>query len=94
MATKGKDIAAFRAQFDKSFIIPQKIKAALADLGASWETELEFMKRAGICTTDLARFRDGFSDHYIDVRGAGRSNSKRVWAGTKAYADQLRGTLS
>lgn len=84
---KGKSLEDFRAAHDKNFIVPEKIKAGLAKLGDSWMYEMEFMKLAGLSTTDLAAFRDGFTDYYVDVSAR---NAKRVWAGTMKFAKVLR----
>lgn len=81
----GKSIADFRAAHDKSFIVPQKIKVGLKALGAGWAYEVEFLKLAGLSTTDLANHRDLFSEHIVLV-----DRTKRVWAGTKETASKLR----
>lgn len=83
----GRTLNDFRAAHDKNFIVPNKIRAALEKLGDGWEYEMEFMRLAGICTTDLATFRDQFGDHIVSTGG---KNPKRVWAGTKALATKLR----
>lgn len=99
MSTKpkpaGNDLAAFRRLYDKSTIVPNKIRDALAALAAigEWEPEGIFMKRCGLSTTDFGRYRDQFTDFFIDVRPMGKSQT-RVWAGTKKLADVLRGTLT
>jgi len=84
---KGKDLDAFRAAHDKSFIVPKRIKEGLVALGESWEYEHEFIKRCGLSQTDFAKYRDQFSDFWLLVPG---QNPKRVWAGTKAFAAKLR----
>jgi hypothetical protein len=86
--TKGKDLAAFRAAHDKSFIVPQKVRAGLAKLGDSWAYEVDFIKLCELSTTDLATYRDQFTDFFVEVR-AGKQG-KRVWAGTKAFASKMR----
>jgi hypothetical protein len=85
----GKDVEAFRQQHDKTYRIPRIIKASLAELGEGWEYELEFLKRCGLATGDLAMFRDQFADHWLEVRSSAR-NTKRVWAGTVKFANKLR----
>ena len=92
MASKkqsGKDVESFRQLHDKSYRIPRIVKDALADLGESWEYEVDFIKRSGVSALDLATFRDQFADHWIEVRTGGR-NSKRVWCGTVKFANKLR----
>ena len=91
---KGKDLDAFRAQHDKKFIIPTRIKAGLAELGDSWEYEVDFCRRCGVSLSDFANFRDAFLEFSVATpRTAGRSHGKRVWTGSKAFAAKLRGML-
>jgi hypothetical protein len=85
----GKDIDSFRQLHDKNFKVPRQIKAALAELGDAWEYEGEFIKRCGVSVTDFAHFRDQFSDHWLEAKTTSR-NTKRVWCGTKKFADKLR----
>lgn len=89
-ATKptGKSLSDFRAVHDKSFVIPNKIRAGLAALGDGWDYEPEFIKLCGVSVLDFARFRDEFADHYVTVGGS--KSSKRAWAGTKATAAKMR----
>lgn len=81
----GKSIEDFRAAHDKSWIVPRKIRDALKALGSGWEYEVNFLKLAGLSTTDLANFRDQFAEHIVLV-----DRVKRVWAGTKETAAKLR----
>jgi len=85
MSKAGKTLAEFRASHDKSFIVPQKIKEGLKKLGGGWEYEVNFLKLAGLSTTDLANHRDAFTDHIVLV-----DRTKRVWCGTKELANKLR----
>lgn len=84
-AAFGKTIAEFRATYDKSYIVPAKIKATIKELGNGWEYETTFAKMAGVSLADLGSFRDEFAAHVISLR-----EGRRVWAGTKAIADQMR----
>jgi hypothetical protein len=86
---KGKTLEDFRIAHDKNYIVPKKIKDALAKLGESWEYEIDFMKIAGISTTDLVNFREQFESHIVAVKSNG-SHRKNVWAGTVAFAAKLR----
>lgn len=88
----GKGIDEFRASYDKSFIVPRKIKAALEKLGDSWLRELDFAKLAEVSPSDLAAFREMFEEHIVALTGSDRG--KRAWAGTKALARKLREMLS
>lgn len=87
--SSGKDVESFRKAHDRTYRIPRIIKESLDELGESWEYEVEFLKRSGISTTDLAAFRDKFTTHWIEVRTGGR-NTKRVWCGTVKFANKLR----
>lgn len=89
-ASKGKTIEEFRSAHDKNYIIPKRIKEALAKLGDGWEYEVEFMKLAGLSTSDLVTFRDQFEAYIVPVKVNGTSHRKNVWAGTPAFAAKLR----
>jgi len=84
---KGRDIDAFRAAHDKSFIVPKRIRDGLAALGESWEYEVEFIKRCQLDNTSFAAYREQFKDFYLELSG---KSPKRIWAGTKAFANKLR----
>jgi hypothetical protein len=90
----GKDLEMFRAAHDRSFIIPRRIKDALATLGESWEYEAEFIKRCGLSQSDFALYRDQFADFFVETANSHRSRGKRVWAGSKAFATRLRGVVA
>lgn len=83
----GRPVADFRSAHDKSFIVPQKIEAALKKLGDGWEYEAAFLKLAELSVTDLAKYRPQFEDYIVMTTGP---NAKRVWSGTKELAAQLR----
>lgn len=93
MTAKQRDLASFRQTFDKGVIVPDRIRAGLKSLGDSWEYEGEFIKRCNLSTTDFARFRDQFKEHCIEVRST-QHNTRRVWAGTKAFAAKCRETIA
>ena len=86
-----KTLADFRMLYDKSTIIPAKIKQALKALGAGgWELESEFARSAGVTLGDLGNFRDQFADFIVPIeRGA-----RRVWAGSAKVAEQMKGMVS
>ena len=88
-AKTGKDLAAFRAVHDKSFIVPRAIESGLVQLGSSWEYEQEFIKRCRLSLADFGRFRDQFAEYYVEIGG---KTIRRVWAGNKAYAKKLKET--
>jgi hypothetical protein len=85
----GRSLASFKQTYHKDTIVPGKIKAALSAMGASWEYESEFVKRAGVSFADLSLYRESFADFVIQVR----QDNKRVWAGTKRFAAQLKEML-
>lgn len=87
-----KTLADFKAAHDKSFIVPQKIKAGIDALGKDgWEYEAEFIKSSGVNQNDISKFREQFTDFVVLIRQDGRE--KRVWAGSKTLADKLREML-
>lgn len=86
---KGRTLAEFRATYDKSFIVPGKVKAALKALGnGCWEYEVAFAKDAGVALSDLGNFRDQFADYIVTVK-----DNRRVWAGSVSTAKTLREML-
>lgn len=82
----GRSLNEFRETHDKNFIVPKKIKAALAALGGGWEYEMAFAKMAGISLGDLSAYRSMFEEDHVVVIGG----SKRAWAGTKLAAEKMR----
>lgn len=89
-ASHGRSLAEFRSTYDKDTIFPQKIDAALAQIGKDgWAYEIEFAKLAGIGLAQLAIYREKYADHIVQL---GR-DSKRAWAGSKALAEKMRSML-
>ena len=82
----GKTLAEFRQIHDKSYIVPQRLKAALALLGDGWEYEVYFLRTAVVSPADASAFRDKFADHIVIVSREGR----RAWVGKKHIAAQMR----
>lgn len=91
LVQKGKSLQEFRQQFDKGFIVPQKIRAGLKALAGGWEYEVNFAKLAGVNLSDLAAFRDQFSDYWVAL--AGESRGRRAWAATPSLAKAMREML-
>lgn len=85
---KTKSIAEFRAAYDKSYIIPRKVKAGLKQLGSGWEYESDFAKSIMVKLSDLSSFRDMFADHIVQL-----NEGRRAWAGKKSTADAMREML-
>lgn len=89
----GRGVDDFRKAYDKSLIIPAKFRDALAQLGDAWETEGEFVKRVGCSQTEFGEYKVAFEGaHSVEVIVKGAR--KRVWAGTKKFADKLRGIMA
>lgn len=87
-----KTLADFKAAHDKSFIVPQRIKAGIEKIGADgWEYEADFVKLSGVNQNDIAKFREQFVDNVVLIKQDGRE--RRVWAGSKALATKLREML-
>lgn len=87
----GRDLSEFRANHDKNFIVPKKIEAGINALGPDkWEYQADFIKLCQISVTDLAMFREQFSDFLVEVGGKTR---KSIWCGSKALATKLRGMV-
>lgn len=88
----GKSLADFRAVHDKSFVVPNKIKAGLEKLGNDgWEYEADFIKLCGLNINDFGRFRDQFGDNIVAFKQDGRD--RRIIAGSKALAAKMREML-
>jgi hypothetical protein len=83
---KKKPLSEFRALYDKSYIVPNKIKSALKELANGWEYEVEFAKTAGVTLSDLHAYREQFIDFVVQIE----KNGRRAWAGSKSLATQMR----
>ena len=88
-AGAGRSLDEFKRQYNKDYIVPTKIREALKALGAGWKYEPEFAKDAGVSLADLGNYRSQFADHVVPLK----RDSRRVWAGTVAFADKLKGML-
>lgn len=83
---KGKSLADFRNTYDKSTIVPAKIRTAIKALGAGgWEYEVAFAKIAGASLSDIGMFRDKFADYIVSLK-----DSRRAWAGSASTAKAMR----
>jgi len=91
---KAKTLDDFRANHDRSVIVPNKIKAALAKLleigPEHYEYEADFIKIAGISQADIGLFRDQFLDHVVETPKTHASREKRVWFGDRKVAAKVR----
>jgi hypothetical protein len=84
----GKSLTEFRSVYDKSTIIPAKIKAGLKMIAGGWEYESAFVKLCGISQQDVSNFREQFADNVVALK-----DNKRAWAATPALAKQMREML-
>ena len=84
----GRSLAEFRQAYDKDYIVPRAIKAALKTLGAGWEYESAFAKLAGVSLADLGNYRTQFVDYVVPLK-----DSRRAWAGTPSTAKTMKGML-
>lgn len=89
MQKKGRSLDDFRGAHDKSFIVPNKIKAGLEELGDSWEYEADFAKRCGVTISEMSQYRNGFEKNFLQLRVNGKPG-KRCWAGTPSYLEKLK----
>jgi hypothetical protein len=93
-----KTLADLRAIHDRDVVVPNKIKAAIAQLVASgdeWAYEHDFMKLLvpNISQTDMGKYRDQFRDFWVDMPSMhGKSGVRRVWFATAKLAAAWRGT--
>lgn len=84
----GRSIAEFRATYDKSTIVPAKIKEGIKALThGGWEYEAQFVKLAGITHSDLGNFRDQFAEFIVVMK------DRRVWVGSVKTAKLMREML-
>jgi hypothetical protein len=101
MTASKKTIADLRAIHDKSVVIPNRIKGALAALKASgdaWTYETDFIRMAKppLSSIDISRFRDQFSEYWADMPAVdGKKTARKVWfttpAGKKAWEEGFNG---
>jgi|SRR6185437_6544756 len=96
--TKPRTSADFRGSHDKDVVIPNKIRSALAAMAKEgpehYLYEQEFLKLAGLSTTDLARYRGQFEAHIVVVtheNGKAYGSPKNVWFHNLKLAKELRG---
>jgi len=88
-AQSGKTLADFRAMHDKDYIVPTAIRTALRTMPGVWMYEIDFTRHAQLTQHDVANYRDQFTAHVVV---AGR-DGRKMWAKTKAVAEQMRRML-
>ena len=79
------------SRFNPNVIVPNKIRAALKEIGNAAVPEDVLRSMAGIGSNQLAQYADQFEEHHIMVREGGRS--KRLWSGTARFAQEARERL-
>jgi hypothetical protein len=92
MASAKKTLAELRARHDRNVVIPNRIREAIEILkksGDHYAYEGDFMKlvKPAISTTDIGKFREQFTDYWVDlpiVPGTTSGNYKRAWFATPA----------
>lgn len=94
---KGKTLDEFKKIHDRKAALRERVTAGLKTLGSSWEYEGDFLKRTGIAARDWGLLHAAFAEHMVIVKanfGAHTNGAKRrVVAGTKKFAEQLRASL-
>jgi len=87
--SKGKGLDEFRASYDKSYIIPNRLKEALKLLKPQeYEDEGPFFRTAGVSPNDAQHFREQFKDVIVEIKRDGKL--KRLWCGSAVFAQKLR----
>jgi hypothetical protein len=97
MSSAKRDLGSFRAAHDKSVIVPNKIKAALAALEKrdgveAWCYDAELLKLADLSVNDIAPYREKFENHIVITPAARGRQGKRVWFANTKTAAKARGT--
>jgi hypothetical protein len=90
--SKGNTLDKWRSVHDKSVVIPRLIQAAIDKLAApdaddTWLYDQDFLKLAGVCVTDAARYRAPFEANIVMTAG---KNPKRAWFGSTKDAAEAR----
>jgi hypothetical protein len=97
---KPKTIADLRAAHDRTVIVPNRIREALAALKASgdawtYEADFQLLLKPALSNLDISRYRDGFTDFWAELPSpSGKNRAKRVWFASKAAADQWKAVSS
>ncbi len=80
------------SRFNPNVIVPNKIRAALREIGNAAVTEDVLRSMAGIGSNQLSQYADQFEEYHVIAREGGRS--KRLWAGTPKFAQEAREMLN
>lgn len=96
---ESRNVAMFKAKYNRDVVIPNKIRAALENMAKDhgpehYEYESDFIKLAGIGASDLSAHRDAFKDFVVEAKPVGMGNARaarRVWFATTKAAKSARG---
>lgn len=89
-----KSLDVFRNLYDKSVIVPAKLRAGLAKLinnedgGPGYEEDAVFLKSCGLRPQDVTPFLEQFAEYIVMVPQNG--HQQRKWAQTPEFAAKLR----
>lgn len=94
-----RNVALFRAHHDPDVVVPNKIREALANMEKDhgpehYEYESDFIKLAGVNTTQMAAHRDAFTAFIVEAKPIGMGNARtarRAWFATAKAAKSARG---
>lgn len=94
----GKTLDDLRAIHDRTIVVPNRIKAAIAKLAEegpeNWCYECDFIKllTPNIASKDISDYREQFADFWALMPPTnGVRDAKKVWFATKKAADSWRG---
>lgn len=93
--------ATFGSTHDKAIVVPNRIRAVLADLAKigpeHYEYESEVIKLAKLSQTEITRFREGFRAHIVEIKyeaGKKLKTPKNVYFHNPAVARKVREQLA
>lgn len=94
---KARTVGDYRATYDLDVIVPNKIRAGLAELlkigPEHYEFDEGFRSLCGLQAAQLSAYRDMFRNHwFFPPTTNGHKNPKRVWFGNAKVAARLRPT--
>jgi hypothetical protein len=87
-------LAAFKSTHDPKVVVPNKIRAALANMSKanpeSWLPEDEFIDQAGVSKEEMRTNREAFDEHIVEVKRKGRGTPARFWFADVKVAAKAR----
>lgn len=91
---KVKTAADFRAAHDPDVVVPNKIRAVLAEMlregKENWEYEGDIVRRAKLGMAQLTQFRELFADHIVVAPSESGRAARRVWFADAKVAQKIR----